>query len=381
LIFLFIQSITINVYFDISMDLKQYFDTPITRLFGIKHPVLLAGMNVAAGPQLAAAVTNCGGLGVIGGLNYTPKFLRMMIRDLRSMLVDKDAPFGVDLLLPKVGDGGRKTNKDYTNGQLDELIDVIIDEKVKLFVSAVGVPPQYIINKLHNNGVIVMNMVGAPKHAEKAIALGVDIICAQGTEGGGHTGDIGTTVLVPAIVDLCKQRGIPVVAAGGVYDGRGLAAALCMGAAGVWVGTRFVACIEASAPSNHKQAILDTGHHETFRTFAFTGRSLRIGPNEYARDWELRRSEKMKMLLAEGIVPAEYDQDIVEKGEFDKLDQIDRECLVKFADKPKPYPHLMGQVAGSIRQIKSADEIMEDIVVGAATVLGLVHNHIIQSKL
>jgi NAD(P)H-dependent flavin oxidoreductase YrpB (nitropropane dioxygenase family) len=196
-----------------NRQLRPCFTTDITRIFNIRHPVVQAGMNVAAGPELAAAVTNAGGLGVIGGLNYTPNMLREMIKELKDLLHDKSAPFGVDLLLPKVGKGARKTNYDYTKGQLDELVDVIIEEKAKLFVSAVGVPPKYIIDKLHSHGILVMNMVGAPKHAQKAIDLGIDIICAQGSEGGGHTGDIGTTVLIPAIVDMCKPHNIPVLAA------------------------------------------------------------------------------------------------------------------------------------------------------------------------
>jgi len=335
-------------------------------MFGIRHPIVQAGMNVAAGPELAAAVTNAGGLGVIGGLNYTPKMLREMIRELKDLLNDKNAPFGVDLLLPKVGEGARKTNYDYTKGQLDELIDVIVDEKARLFVSAVGVPPKYIIDKLHGDGILVANMVGKPAHAKKAIDLGVDIICAQGGCGGGHTGDIDTVVLVPAVVDICKPVGIPVLAAGGIYDGRGLAAALCMGACGVWVGTRFVACEEANAPPVHKSAVLKTEHDETFRTLVFTGRPLRIGPNEYARDWETKRLTKMERLLSEGKIPCEYDLEAKEKGNFDAEDI---ECLFKYAHKPQPYPHLMGQVSGSIRDIKSAKEIVEEMIIEAVGTL------------
>lgn len=129
---------------------------------------MLAGMNVAAGPDLAAAVTNAGGLGVIGGVGYTPQMLREQIADLKNGLDDKNAPFGVDLLLPQVGAGARKTNYDYTHGQLPELIDVIIASKAKLFVAAVGVPPKDIVEKLHKAGIPVMNMIGHPKHVKKA---------------------------------------------------------------------------------------------------------------------------------------------------------------------------------------------------------------------
>merc|ERR1712176_1617684 len=125
--------------------------------------------------------------------------------------------------------------------------------KAKLFVSAVGVPPKFAVDKLHAAGIPVMNMIGAPKHVKKALEAGVDIICAQGGEGGGHTGDIATSILIPKVVDACRGRTsaltgkpIMIVAAGGIFDGRGLAMSLSAGASGVWVGTRFVACEEAA---------------------------------------------------------------------------------------------------------------------------------------
>ena len=152
-------------------------------MFGIKHPIMLAGMNVAAGPDLAAAVTNAGGLGVIGGVGYTPQQLRDNIRELKEALNDKNAPFGVDLLLPLVGaPGARKTNKSYVGGDegLSKLLDIIIEEKARLFISAVGVPPEWVVKRLHDAGIPVMNMCGAIKHAEKAIKAGVDLICGQG---------------------------------------------------------------------------------------------------------------------------------------------------------------------------------------------------------
>ena len=121
------------------MAAPETFQTPITKLLGIKHPILLAGMNVAAGPELAAAVTNAGGMGVIGGVGYTPKFLREQIQAIKDGLNDKSAPFGVDLLLPQVGGNARKTNKDYTGGKLAELIDIIVESGAKMFVCAVGV--------------------------------------------------------------------------------------------------------------------------------------------------------------------------------------------------------------------------------------------------
>merc|ERR1711988_591204 len=183
--------------------------TPLTQLFGIKHPILLAGMAGAAGPELAAAVTNAGGLGSIGGVGFTPQALRKTIKMLKGDLEDKTAPFGVDLLLPQVGGGARKTNKDYTGGTLPELVDIIIAEKAALFICAVGVPPKWAVDKFHAAGIPVMNMIGAVKHVDKALEAGVDIICAQGGEGGGHTGEIATSVLIPKVIDACKGKMSP----------------------------------------------------------------------------------------------------------------------------------------------------------------------------
>ncbi|KAI0042984.1 2-nitropropane dioxygenase [Auriscalpium vulgare] len=329
--------------------------TPVTELFGIKHPVLLAGMNVAAGPELAAAVTNAGGLGVIGGVGYTPKVLRAQIHHIKKDLVDKNAPFGVDLLLPQVGGSARKTNYDYTHGQLPELIDIIIEEKAKLFVSAVGVPPKEIVDKLHKAGILVMNMVGHPKHVAKALDVGVDLICAQAGEGGGHTGDIAASILIPAVVDACKGRTSPltgkpiyVIGAGAVFDGRGLAANLVWGAQAVWVGTRFVASEEAGAPPAHKKALLSAGHEDIVRTLIYTGRPLRVRKTPYVEDWEKNRSAEIKELTSQGIIPNDHE-------------------LQKHPDKYlKALTFLMGNVAAVIDEVLPARVIVESMVEQAA---------------
>lgn len=270
-------------------------------------------MNVAAGPRLAAAVTNAGGLGVIGGVRQTPKILRQNIKELKEGLDRKDAPFGVDLLLPSVGGTARKTNYDYTGGQLDQLLDVIIEEGTKLFVSAVGVPPAYAVEKLHKAGILVMNMVGHPKHVKKALDVGVDIICAQGGEGGGHTGDTPTSILIPACVDACKGRTSPltgkpiyVVAAGGIYDGRGLAAALSWGAQAVWVGTRFVASVEAGAPKKHKELVVSAVFGDAERTLIYSGRPMRVRRTDYVKQWE-KRQDEIEKLCSEGKIPHEVE--------------------------------------------------------------------------
>lgn len=339
--------------------------TPLTELFGIEHPIILAGMNVAAGPRLAAAVTNAGGLGVIGGVKNTPAMLRKQIKRLKKDLKDPNAPFGVDLLLPQVGGNARKTNEDYTEGKLPELIDIIIEGGAKLFVCAVGTPPRWVVDKLHAAGIPVMNMIGAPKHVKKCLDAGVDIICAQGGEGGGHTGDVPTTILLPKTVDLCKGAKSPltggpvyVVAAGGIFDGRGLAMALCYGAQAVWVGTRFVCATEAGAPPRHQNAIVKAGYHDTIRTVIYTGRPMRVLKNDHNSDWEENRKLEIKELTSKGIIPVNHELE-TRKAEVES----NPEAVMNM------YPLLMGSVAGAIDDIKPAKEIVDEMVNGAVQVL------------
>ncbi|KAI0797851.1 2-nitropropane dioxygenase [Abortiporus biennis] len=346
---------------------QQVFSTPLTKLFNIKHPVMLAGMNVAAGPKLAAAVTNAGGIGVIGGVRQSPKMLQQSIDDLKSFLEDKDAPFGVDLLIPQVGGNARKTNYDYSKGQLSELIDIIIKSKASLFVCAVGVPPKDAVDKLHAAGIPVMNMVGHPKHVSKALAQSVDIICAQGGEGGGHTGDTPFSILIPACVDLCKNAKSPltgepviVVAAGGIADGRGLAASLSYGAAGVWVGTRFVASVEAGAPPKHKELVLSAGYDDTARTLIYSGRPMSVRRTPYVASWEKRQSE-IEQLTAQGKIPHEVE-----------LEQHPEKSL-------EGRMWLMGKVAGAIHDIKPAKEIVDELVSTAAQSLSSANSQIVAS--
>lgn len=359
------------------MVVGQVFSTPVCEMFNIKHPIMLAGMNVAAGPKLAAAVTNAGGLGVIGGVNYTPKQLKKALDKLKSCLNDPNAPFGVDLLLPQVGGSARKTNYDYTEGNLDKLIDIIIQEKAALFVGAVGVPPKHVVDRLHAAGIPVMNMIGAPKHAVKAIAAGVDMICAQGGEGGGHTGDVATSILIPAVVDICKKykspltgKPIQVVAAGGICDGKGLAMALSLGASAVWVGTRFVACKEAGAPPRHKEGVVAAGYHDTVRSIIYTGRPMRVIKTPFIMDWQDNKQTEIKELTSQGKLP--FNEFLAKRDEA-KQELTDEEQL-------QMVPLLCGSVAGRIDKVLSADEIMQEFVLGAASALKHV-NSLLVSKL
>ncbi|KAJ4306335.1 hypothetical protein N0V88_001135 [Collariella sp. IMI 366227] len=290
---------------------------------------------------LAAAVSNAGGLGVIGGFMYTPDQLREIVAELKANLRSPDLPFGIDLALPQLGGSARKTNHDYTGGKLNELIDITVESGAKLFVSAVGVPPKGVIERLHGAGILVMNMAGHPKHAVKALELGV---------------------LIPAVVDVARQyrpkmlggQTAMVVAAGGISNGRGLASSLMQGAVGVWVGTRFVASEEAGCSEEHKKAVVSCGFEGTERTLVISGRPLRMKTNDYIRKWHAQPA-RIQELCSKGVVPIEHD---LEEG-----NDID-------------LPHLMGQVAGAIQKIQPAGEIVEEMVAEAVDMLKLANTYL-----
>jgi len=334
-------------------------------------------MAGAAGPELAAAVTNAGGLGNIGGVGFRPEALRKTIKMLKDDLEDKNAPFGVDLLLPQVGGSARKTNTDYTGGHLDELLNIIIEEKAALFICAVGVPPKWATEKLHAAGIPVMNMIGAVKHVSKALAAGVDLICAQGGEGGGHTGDISTAILLPKVVDAVRGHTSPltgepvqVVAAGGIFDGRGLAMALSAGCSGVWVGTRFIACEEAGAGPYHKRSVVQGDYTDTVRTTIYTGRPMRIFKTPYSMDWETNRTSEMKSLQDKGVVAfrADVPKNVRDYAHAEVLTQEEKKNGVTLSKKEalERSVRLVGQAAGAISDILPAKDIVEGMVTQAA---------------
>jgi len=342
---------------------SETIETPLTRLLGVKYPVMLAGMNKVASAELAAAVTNAGGFGSIGGVSYTPRILRKVIADLKKNLKDPNAPFGIDLLLPQVGGNARKTNKDYTGGKLPELIDIVIESGAKLFISAVGVPPKWAVDKLHAAGIPVMNMIGSVRHVKKCLEVGVDLVCAQGSEGGGHTGGTATSVLIPQVVDAVKGhksaftgQQVMVVAAGGIYDGRGLAAALSWGAQGVWVGTRFICATEAGSSKLHKEHTLAASSEDTIRTLVYTGRPMRVYKIPYVMDWESNRQAELKTLCAKGVVPYTID---VQKA-------IDEGVKIDFASI---NPDLLGQAAGGVQDTVPAKQIVDEMMRDAIAVL------------
>ena len=237
--------------------------TPITTLLGVRYPVLLAGMGGVSYAEVCAAVSAAGGFGSLGMAGCAPGMIRDQMRRVRDLT---DRPFGVDLL----------TAQPET---LTASVDVIVAEGARAFIAGLGVPVA-IFAELKAAGVVVMCMAGTVRHAVKAVEAGCDVVIAQGTEAGGHTGSIASVALWPQVVDAVD---VPVVAAGGVVDGRGLAAALALGCAGVWMGTRFIASTEAHAGQPYKDAILAMGEADTVVSRAFTGKTLRAIANNTTR--------------------------------------------------------------------------------------------------
>jgi len=197
--------------------------TRLTELLKIEHPVMLAGMGGVSYAELAAAVSNAGGYGCLGASTMSSEILAAQISETRRLT---SKPFGVDLLTA-------------FPDSLQKNVELLIEGGASTFVAGLGVP-RHVIDTCHQHNVLVISMCGKVEHAKRALDAGCDVVVAQGTEAGGHTGTVATFPLVPLIVDAVGAH-IPVVAAGGIFDGRGLAAALALGADGVWVGTRFIA--------------------------------------------------------------------------------------------------------------------------------------------
>merc|ERR1740129_2279501 len=231
-------------------------------------------------------------------------------------------------------------------------------------------------------------MIGAFKH-DKALEVGVDIICAQGGEGGGHTGEIATSILLPKVVDQCHGRISPltggpvlVVGAGGIFDGRGLAMALAAGCTGVWVGTRFIACDEAGAGPGHKRRVVESAYEDTMRTIMYSGRPMRIFKTPYSVEMEEERQDVIKELQALGI-PAwikDMQADKLEGANLSSVgtlnlsevrtqDEIKRGVQLSAHEKHSRAVFLTGQCAGAISDIQPAKDIIEEMVSGAADII------------
>jgi len=308
--------------------------TPMCDYFGIEYPIFLAGMGGVSAARLVAAVSNAGGLGVLGAATWDPDELRRQIRETRELT---DKPFAVDLLAPDPE-------------RIRPQVQVMFEEEVKIFVAGLAVPAAF-IDEMHERETKVVVMCGKVRHAQKSEAAGANVVVAQGTEAGGHTGEIGTIALVPQMVDAVR---IPVLAAGGLADGRGLVACLALGAQGAVYGTRFIASLESQAAQGYRDAIVRAHEDDTIRTRCYTGKPARAIRTRYAEEWEQRQDE-IKPFPMQMVVSAQAG--VV--GYAGRGQAFDSERTFMPA----------GQGAGLIHEIKPAAEIFQDIVREAEAVI------------
>ena len=375
--------------------------TRICDLFDIEYPVMLAGMGGVATAELVAAVSEAGGLGIVGAASMPPDEIERQVRRIRDLT---SKPFGVDVLLPSgvaapprpdngqkaggepKGDGApalpkrardllpqpyrdfiakaegefklppRPENTDWSQGMRrlgagdfsKKQAEAILDLKVPVFASGLGNPAPY-VEAFHAYGAKVIGLVGNVKNARRVADGGADVVVAQGTEAGGHTGRIGTMALLPQVIDAVKPT--PVAAAGGIGDGRGIAGALAMGADAVWVGTAFLVSREATWPDILKERIIAATEEDTRVTRLYSGKTMRNINNPLIEFWEAEKLDALPMGM-QGIVSGE-----IMSG-------------AREADRMELLMNPAGQISGMLKAMRPAKDIMEDMVREAAEILG-----------
>ena len=312
--------------------------TRLTDVLQIEHPVMLAGMGGVSYNKLVAAVSEAGGFGCLGASAMAQD---EMIEEIRAVKRQTGKPFGVDLLtaLPE---------------QMMSNVEYVIKEGAQVFVAGLGVPRDA-VKLCHDNNVLVANMCGKVRHAVAAVEAGCDLVVAQGTEAGGHTGTVATMPLVPQIVDAVGDR-VPVVAAGGIFDGRGLAASLALGADGVWIGTRFIATPEARATPGYKDALVRTAEDGTVVSRAFTGKTLRAVRNKTTQYYD-DHPENLKPFPDQMLAALQEGTLHLSGGDEAAGVDPDREC----------YP--AGQGTGAIDELVPAGELVRRFVAEAEAAL------------
>ena len=308
--------------------------TDICDLFGIEYPIIQGGMAHVATAELAAAVSNAGGLGIVGGGAPEPDWMREQIRLARKLT---DKPFGANVLL--------------IAPSANEIIEVILEEKVVVVTTGAGNPSPY-IPRFKEAGIRVMPVVASVALARRLARYGVDAFIAEGMESGGEVGQITTIALVPQVVDAVK---LPVVAAGGIADGRGLVAALALGAQGIQMGTRFVCSQECVAHPDYKQAILDASDRSTVLSGQSTGYPLRCLENRFAREFMEKETSGMSIeelfQLGVGKMRSGLIEGDIENGTL-----------------------LAGQISGMIKEIKPVKVIIEEIMAEAEAIITRLNN-------
>jgi enoyl-[acyl-carrier protein] reductase II len=318
--------------------------TRLTELLGIEHPVMLAGMGGVSYSALTAAVSNAGGYGCLGASTMSYERLGEEIEATRALT---SLPFGVDLLTA-------------FPDTLVKHVELLIEGGASTFVAGLGVP-SHVVELCHDHGVLVISMCGKVDHARRALDAGCDVVVAQGTEAGGHTGTVATFPLVPMVVDAVGDS-IPVVAAGGVFDGRGLAAALALGADGVWVGTRFIATPEARALPGYRERIVAAREDGTVISRAFSGKTMRVMRNEttdrYDADPALLKKFPEQLLVA-------HEEGTFHLGGDENTTGVD----------PAREGYPAGQAVGAIDETTPAGELVRRMVAEAEAVIAGLAEH------
>jgi nitronate monooxygenase len=314
--------------------------TDLTRKLGIRHPILLAPMDVVSGGRLTAAVSLAGGFGILGGGYGDGPWLERELAVLKHRLAGKSVPFGVGFIT-------------WSLAKQPALLDVALKASPRAIMLSFGDPGPF-GRRVRDAGALLICQVQSEAMAEEALQAGADILVAQGTEAGGHGGSRGTIDIVPAIVDLAAGR-VPVVAAGGIADGRGAVASLVLGAAGVLLGTRFYASQEADASEEAKKRICAASGNDTIRSVIFdisrqavwpapfTGRCL---VNDHVRRWQGREPE---LLQNADVVAAEY-QAAKAAGNFDIAAVIAGEAVSLIDDIP-PAATIVARIVAEAEEI------------------------------
>lgn len=307
------------------------FKTEICELLNIKYPIIQGGMAWVATAELAAAVSNAGGLGIIGAGNAPADFVRNEIKKVKELT---DKPFGVNIML--------------LSPFVEDVIKAVYEERVPVITTGAGNPAKYIA-MFKEIGTKIIPVIPSVALAKKMEKEGVDAVIAEGTESGGHVGELTTIVLVPQVVDAVS---IPVIAAGGIADGRGFVSALALGAKGVQMGTVFVCAEECTAHDNYKQSIIKAGDRGTVVTGRITGHPVRIIKNKLARQFDKMESSGASI------------------EEFEKLGEGKLKNAV--VDGDADYGSIMaGQISGMINEIKPARKIIEAIINDAKSTIGI----------
>ena len=297
----------------------------LCKLLGIQYPIFQGAMAWVADADLASAVSNAGGLGIIGTGHDTEQIVEQKIMDMKAKT---DKPFGVNIML--------------LNPHVDAVVDVVCNAGVKVVTTGAGSPGKY-MDKFKSAGITVIPVVASVALAKRMEKDGADAVIIEGMEAGGHIGKLTTMVLLPQVVDAVS---VPVIAAGGIGDGRGMAAAYMLGASGVQVGTRFVVAKESNAHDNFKQAIIKAKDIDTVITGQITGHPVRVLRNKLTREY----------------LQAEKEETSKEQPDFARLEQMAKGALrraVVEGDKDRGSM-MAGQIAGLIQKEQTCAEILEE---------------------